>query len=60
MYVKAGYMQLHTGTSFPFHISSRLIVERCITCTVDNILLNEPRFRLLGFPNLYMSVSVFL
>jgi hypothetical protein len=60
MYVKAGYMQLHAGTPFTFHISNPLIVERCIICIVDKILLNEPRFCLLGIPNLYMSVSVFL
>jgi len=53
-------MQLHNGTSFPVYITDRLIVERCIACTVDKILLNEPRFCLLGFPNLYMNVSVFL
>jgi len=60
MYIKAGYMQLRTGTSFPVQISNRLMVERRITCTVDKILLNEPRFCLLGFSNSYMSVSMFL
>ena len=53
-------MQLRTGTSFPVQISNRLMVERRITCTVDKILLNEPRFCLLGFSNSYMSVSMFL
>lgn len=59
MYIKAGYMQPRTDTSFAVHINNRLIVQLSVTCTVGNILLNEARFSQSGFPNLCVNVSVF-